>query len=102
MKTTEIEKVKDTLYREYGWSGKEINDLGVKIENVIEATEQELNRTITKNKSGKDRELLKNELKTVDEWLNSKDVWVTDKNGNIIEEGRVECKSGSLLNRLLK
>jgi len=45
--------------------------------------------------------LLYDALYAVDQWLNSDDVWVTDKDGNRIEGGRVETKSGSLTLKLL-
>lgn len=48
------------------------------------------------------REKLSKHLKAVDEWLNSDDVWVTDKDGKKIEGGLVACKPGTLLSRMLK
>jgi len=43
-----------------------------------------------------------NIMRTVDEWLNSEDTFVTDKEGKIIKDGLIDCKKGSLLTRIIK
>lgn len=40
-------------------------------------------------------------MKTIDEWLKSDDVFVTDRSGNRVD-GLVGCESGSLMKRLIK
>lgn len=55
-----------------------------------------------KNKTRLDKLItLKNALKAVDDWLNSEDTWVTDKDGNIIEGGLIACEPASMTRRFL-
>lgn len=50
-----------------------------------------------------DKLTLEHVLKTVDEWLNSDDVFVREgEGGPTIPNAWVDCKKGSLLNRLCK
>lgn len=48
-----------------------------------------------------ERKELKAAMMVVDKWLKSDNTWVTDKDGNKIEGGLIDCKSGSLLKALL-
>ena len=45
---------------------------------------------------------LKDALKTVDEWLNSDDTWVTDEDGNKIEGGLIACKPGTMMGKFIE
>ena len=45
---------------------------------------------------------LKNALKAVDEWLNSDDTWVTDKDGNKIEGGLIACNPASMTHKFIE
>lgn len=44
---------------------------------------------------------LQDVMRVVHEWLNSDDTFVTDKDGNKIEGGLIDCKKGSLLERMV-
>ena len=45
---------------------------------------------------------LQKALIAVDDWLKSDDTWVTDAQGNKVDGGLICCKSGALLNRMIK